>query len=892
MKKSETRKIIALESFVPRKLLELKPDIHFDSFAGAFMVTDISGFTRMSEALTKIGREGAEELTKMINFYFVSLIDNIYEHGGYIYRFGGDAIYAVFEDKKGTAKQDALNSAGSIQKFIKKHPTIKTSQGMAFGISVHISITYGKLFFQDLNNDFFIGGKVGFHAMNILEHAKAGDIVCDSSFGSVKSAVFEKIKPNAYLLKKIKIAEKASGEKIPKSSRDPEPYLPEWLRERIDLKPLFNEKDGEHKKVAIGFIHINGIDFDKNLQKAGERLFSLHEYIQGILKDFGGWINKIDLYKDSIRYVILFGFPFSHEDDEVRSVIAALKILKSNKLKNVGVKIGLNTGLAFGVPVGSDRRREYTVMGDTVNLAARIAAAVPYNSMWVSKTLKEKTERVIEYGKKAEKSFKGKKDKHIIFEAVSQQAEGSRESLISEWVSQSDKLVGRDKEIKTFLKSRDMAKDGKTRIFGVMGEAGVGKSRFSEEIFKLTKEDFSTYLGSCISYGTSLSYYPFIEIINKIADIQREDTQDKKKEKISALMKKVNKKYTDFLPILGEVLGLDFKETEISKYLDSKMKKENFFMMVGDMMKYIASKKPTMIVFEDIHWIDSLSLELLQYLTRNIKDKKLLFLILFRPIEKKYEFMEYDNFVLIHLKELSKEDTIELVYNLLSVKKMSDEIKNLIVTKSQGNPFYVEEIIKSMVEQKIILKEGKHYTFNEKIKKINIPDNVEGVIVGRIDRLDLKERDVLQTASVLGREFDEDILRGIYKNNDILDNSLSVLYKLDLIRLDESSKRPKYFFKHILTKEVAYDTMSFQKKRELHEMAGSFIEKKYKAGIEEFFGILSYHYYEAKKYEKAMVFSVKAGEKAKNVYANYEAIDFFTRAIESYKELERISKKK
>ena len=211
----------------------------------------------------------------------------------------------------------------------------------------------------------------------------------------------------------------------------------------------------------------------------------------------------------------------------------------------------------------------------------------------------------------------------------------------------------------------------------------------------------------------------------------------------------------------------------------------------------------------------------------------------------------------------------------------------MIIQKTQGNPFYTEEIIKSIIEQGFIEKDKKgKWAFTGNVKKLNLPDSIEGVILSRIDRLEIKERDALQIASILGREFDFELLAGVYKHRKELVEIFDNLHSLDIVKKEKTKEITRYFFKHIFTQEVAYDTISFEKRRELHKKVGAYIERKSKKNLQDVLGLLSYHYYRAESYEKSLVFSVEAGDKAKKVYANEEAIEFYTRAIDSYEKLE------
>jgi adenylate cyclase len=352
----------------------------------------------------------------------------------------------------------------------------------------------------------------------------------------------------------------------------------------------------------------------------------------------------------------------------------------------------------------------------------------------------------------------------------------------------------------------------------------------------------------------------------------------------------VDRKLAEWLPVIGEVMSVPFPETSLTKFLDAKIKKQRVFDIVFDFMKYIARSKPVNIIIEDVHWADTASMELVNYIGRNIEDKAILLTLVHRPLKKKEEFMEKEFCTPIALKELTREDSLELVKNLLNIKDIAKGFRDLIIEKSQGNPFYIEELVKSLIEQGYVVEEKGTWKFTGDVKKLQLPDTVEAVILSRIDRLDLQERDVLQVASVLGREFDDFLISGIYPDAELLKRSLRNLQRLDLIRQEKGEKQLRYFFKHIMTREVAYGTLSFARKQDLHRQTGVYIEGELKERKEEFLGLLSYHFYAGGDFDKSLLYSVEAGEKAKRVYANEEAIEFFTRAIDSYEKLEKEGK--
>ncbi len=893
----------AIASFLPKRLVGAKiwggKYKISEKFNSVLLFADISGFTAMSEKLARLGREGAEEVNKVINQFFDPLIKIVYKWRGDIYRFGGDAFLAFFPERENnlSASECAIYAAKEICGFVKRHSLTDTKVGK-FKIKVHIGLVKGNVYFQDLDNNFFLGGRVINNLMNMIDIAGPGEIVVSPEIKDELEGIIFKQKAGVwqYLKTKKKVNEPKHilgmpVDDIEKQVSKLENYVPQWLLKRIEIKPSFDHKDGEHRKIAVVFLHFAGIDYEKHSSKTPEKMAKLYKIVSSIVERYDGWINAIDIYKDSERFLVVFGFPFAYEDDELRAVLFAYEVLNHPDLKGLNLRAGINSGSVFAAPVGNQLRREYATLGDAVNLSARLGAKAENRTIVVSEPVFNKTFAYFNYEFIGEKEYKGKKKKIKTYKLL--QKKQVEKKALSRWLSESEKIIGREKEIIEIKKSIERCLSGKGQILCITGEPGIGKSRLVQEMIKLSKKEGCYILkGNCISYGSAFSYHPWIDILNEFFNILPVDSVKIKEEKIKKQITVVDKKLIDWLPIIGELLGVPFSETSLTKYLDPKLKKQRVFDITFDLLKFIARKQPLIVIIEDLHWADTASIELVNYIGRNIEDKSILLGLVFRPLKKKEEFLEKEWTTIITLKELSKEASLELVSSLLNIKEIPEELKKIIVNKSQGNPFYIEELIKSLVEQGYIVEEKGTWQFKRDIRMLQLPDSVEAVILSRIDRLDYRDRDVLQIASVLGREFDEFLLKGIYPEHSALKNSLSNLERFDLIKQERGGRQIKYFFKHILTQEVAYGTLSFARKKELHNRTGEFIEKELKERKEEFLGLLSYHFYQGENYDKSLLYSVEAGEKAKKVYANEEAIEFFTRAIESYEKLEGELQKK
>lgn len=894
MKENKNSKIFleSLISFLPRNVIKYKiSPIEQDNFQATLLFADISGFTAMSENLSKLGKEGSEEVNRIINNYFSPLIEIIYKHNGDIIYFGGDAFLAYFKDDEDST-ENAVSTATEILTFAEENSQVNTKTGV-FNIKLHIGLNKGKVYYFDLRNTYLIAGNTINELMNIVDIASAGEIVVSESVKkNIKNFSFKEVN-GAYKYVKGKISvDKYYGNKEKKFLLNDIPlemireFIPEWLFKRIQVKPYFDYKDGEHRKITFLFIHFSGISYDKNKDKGVELLKKFYKILRETTNKYDGWINRLDVYKDSERIIVIFGFPNAYEDEEKRAMIFINDLISNSEIHNIKIRAGVNSGFVFIAPLGNEIRREYTMIGDAVNLCARIAASADNGDIVVTEEIYNKTYDLFEYKFLGEREYKGKKDKIPILKLINKKE--SQYKGIKRWIGESESIVGRKKEIKKIREIVNAVLGSKGQILCIVGEPGIGKTRLTEEFITICKQNgFGVYLGDCISYGSSFSYYPFIDILLKFFSFTQNDLPETKKEKIKKKCEEVNKELIEWLPLIGEVIGLTFPETKLTKYLDPKIKKQRINEIILEIIKYESNVKPVTIIIEDVHWADSGSMDVINYICRNIEKERIIMALVYRPMETKEEFMgkKWSNELL--LKELKNEEILELIENLLNIKNIPEDFKNIIFEKSQGNPFYVEELVKSLIEQGNIIEEKEGWSFKTETKELKLPDTLESLILSRIDRLDFQDRNVLQIASVLGKEFDEFLIQGIYGNKTALNKSLKNLKTLDLLRKEKKEGEIKFYFKHILTREVAYNTLSYARKEELHRNTGVYIEIEMKERKDEFLPLLSYHFYMGKDYEKSLIYSVQVGEKAKKVYANEEAIEFFKRAIESYEILER-----
>lgn len=864
------------------------------------LVADVTGFTAMSEKLSRIGKEGAEEVTNIINSYFSPLVKIALKYGGDVISFAGDAFTAGFEALPGERSPHYLRTLAAVremQEFVKSFSEVKVSAG-TFPLNLHLALHAGPVSLSRVGDplsqlEYLVAGSATQRAAEIEEHSGAGEaLVSQELYKLVEKQVKAEPVPaaKAYRLTSIEAKADPAEEKAPALPADLDaalaevealrPYLSPWLLSTIIADPLAGGFAGEHRRVTSLFLNLWGMDFDGDPQAVSKAQNYIH-VLQQTVRKYDGSVNKIDFSQQGPRVFVLFGAPAAHENDEERALLCALDLLGHEEFKFGGLKqrFGVNSGFVYAGTIGSAARREFTVMGDEVNLAARLMSYAQEGQLVISASVNRKAGKKFETRSLGEREFKGKSHPVAIFQALGEKR--ASDDIFARWVSESKAMVGRESEKAVLNENIEKTISGKGQVVSIVGEPGIGKSRLSRELIQNWLErGYTVFGGNCQSYGSAISYLPWSELLKGYLGIKETDSLEDREAKIRKMLGIIDPQLAEWACLVGEVVGVPMPETDLTKSLDAKLRQQRLFDLVLDILSWGAQQEPLMLIIEDLHWADSASLGLLNYVARNIAEKPVLLCLVYRPMESKQEFATKEFHTALTLKELSQEESQQLIRTLLAIEGMPKELEDLILKKSQGNPFFVEEVIKSLIEQKVITQEGgKWKVATADVKSVNIPDTVQGVIMSRVDRLSATAKDVLQVASCIGREFEYPVLSAVYPKKMDLGPILVDLGRFDLVL---SEKENHYFFKHIMTQEVAYDSLPFNRRRDLHNHIGDYLEEAFGEKVEEVMGLLAHHYYYAQNWEPAFFYSVEAGDNARKVYANQEALAHYDRALEVF----------
>ena len=675
-------------------------------------------------------------------------------------------------------------------------------------------------------------------------------------------------------------------------------YLPEGLTEKI-----INQKDkieGERKQVTVMFCDMVG--FTPLVDKIGPtKAYGLMDKVYEILirkiHEFEGTVNQMT--GDGI--MALFGAPIALEDAPARALWSAEAIHQeiavfSDQNEKIGpfqMRIGINTGPVVVGTLGKDLRVEFKAVGDTVNLASRMETVAEPGTTFVTEETFRLTRNLFRFKALGKKTVKGKKEVIPVYQVQSARKDIYRPRLGSERMIYSA-MVGREKELNKVELQLMKVINGEGSIVNIIGEAGIGKSRLVSELKRReVMQRVIHYEGRAISMGRNLSFHPFIDLLKQWAHIRKDDDELTAFGKLEATVRSLcPEAINEIVPFLSTLMGMKLSGRYAQRVegIEGEALQKLIRKNTRALFTRAAEKTPLVIIIEDLHWADASSIELLESLFRLAETQRILFINVFRPeyqetgerIVKTIREKRSVYYVEITLEPLNEKIGETLITNMLKVSAGHHAIFGQIVQRASGNPFFIEEVVRSFIDEgAVVLRNGK-FEVTEKIDTIAIPHTIHDVLMARIDRLEERTRNLVKVASVIGRNFFYRILSEAASTIQDIDARLSYLKDTQLIRERRRMEELEYLFKHALAQEATYQSILPGKRKELHLRVADSIEKVFGEKLHEFYGMLAYHYSRAENLDKAEDALIKAGEEALKSSASNEALNYYQEALALY----------
>jgi len=669
----------------------------------------------------------------------------------------------------------------------------------------------------------------------------------------------------------------------------PQSYTPKHLADKI--LTTRSSIEGERKLVTVLFADV------ANYTSISEKLDpeEVHKIMDGCFKIL---IEEIHKYEGTINQftgdgvMAVFGAPVAHEDHPQRACYSALSIQDAISAygakinKDCGIefemRIGINSGPVIVGTIGDDLRMDYTAVGDTTNLASRIENIACPGSILVSKNTYKITRDFFQFKPIGSVTVKGKEEPQEAYELLKS---GEFETRFKAAVAKGlTKFVGRKNSMAGLNEPYARVREGFGQTIGVVGEAGVGKSRLLLEFVNQIPPGDVTYLeGRCWYHGGSIIYMPFLEILKSYFRIKGEDREFIINKKIKEKTLALDEKLAYIIPPIQNLLSLKVNNESYLALKPTK-KREKTFEALRDLFVRASQEKPLILVVDDLHWIDKTSEEFLDYLIGWLANVRILLILLYRT-EYTHQWGSKSYYTKIGLTQLGVDSSGKLVKAILEESEIVPELERLILNRTAGNPLFIEELTYSLLENGTIQKKNRVYVLARKTSDVQVPDTIQDIIAARMDRLEENLKRTMQVASVIGREFAFRILQSISKKQAKIKSYLLQLQGLEFIYEKTLFPELEYIFKHAFTQEVAYYSMLHARRKKIHEKIGNAIEEIYSHRLEEFYEMLVYHYSQGDNMEKAYIYSKLSGKKATRNFSNWEAFRYFKKAIKILKKL-------
>jgi predicted ATPase/class 3 adenylate cyclase len=671
-------------------------------------------------------------------------------------------------------------------------------------------------------------------------------------------------------------------------------YLPKELLARLEHARSSHLMSGERRIVTILFCDVQG-------STAAAARLDPEEWAEIMNGAFEHMIQPIYRYEGTVArlqgdgLLAFFGAPVAHEDDPERAVLAGLEIVAAiqpykeqvhRRWKiDLNVRVGVNTGLVVVGEVGSDLRVEYTALGDAINLAARMEQHAQPGSVLVAEPTYRLIAPLFDVEVIDNLEVKGYTQTLRAFRPLRRKEQpGDTRGL----PGLSAPLIGRQEQMRNLQKAADQLQQGQGQVVSIIGEAGLGKSRLVQELERQLRSSHPSIQwleGRTLSYQSNLPFAPFIDLLARFLDLPAQAAYP---ELLDRLYPIVRDKAGELAPFLGYLTGtqLDEQAAERIQYIQPQRLRATLFSKVGRLFELLLTHSSLVLYLDDLHWSDPTSIELLQSLLPLTERLPLMVITAFRPLQSEPSWQYHqtakenlgDRYQALQLQPLSEVESRQLVASLLNIEDLPESVRSRILEKSEGNPFFVEEIIRSLLDGGHIIRENGRWRAAGEIEKVKLPATLNGVITARLDRLPEDARRVLQAAAVLGREFSARVLSAVVPASDKpLFEHLDEFQRRDLVREIQPHPQQTFSFKHVLTQEAAYQSILLSNRRELHRMSAEAIEDRDPHAAAE----IAHHLVEARLTGRAIPYLVQAGQQANQAYAAEEAIRYFRTALES-----------
>ncbi len=902
-----------------------------DRTHGAALFADVSGFTPLTEALAKDygPKRGAEELTRQLNAIFDALIAEVDKYRGSVIIFGGDALTCWFADPAPNsghpaAAWRAVACGLAMQVAMRQFASIDLPSGATVVLSMKAAIATGpvrrfrvgdpQIQFADV-----LAGATLDDMSDAEHHAQRGEVVISPNAArdlglAVEVSEWRESHDDGET-KKFGVVTRLLAPVSPtpwdeaEAQALTEAQLRSWVLPPIQERLVSGQAQllAEIRPTVSLFMKFGGIDYDAD-DAAGTKLDAYLRWVQTVLSKYEGYLLQVLMGDKGSHLYATFGAPLAHDDDAARAVAVALELVSPPAeltfIQNV--QIGVASGRMWAGAYGGSTRRTYGVLGDAVNLSARLMAKAAAGQILVSENIVTAAREGFDFESIGLVQVKGKKDPIAVSRVVGRR---SGQTLARNRY----RLVGRDAELEQMETALATALKGTGQIFRLEGGMGLGKSRLAAEFLERAEALGARVLvGVCQGTTQNIPYVPWQQIFSALFEFPETATLEQQIAHAETRLRAINPAWLVRLPMLGDLLGLHIDDNSTTAMFDARQRQDALFALVVELLRYWTSTQPVVLMLEDTHWMDEASLGLALAVGRVTGRMPVLLLFVQRPPARSDKPLLPDltrlpNHQQLTLTELSPENNAKLVTDRLGGNPTPLALA-LIQRQSQGNPLFTEALVSALRESNnlypteggawylsdsifnalreanCILKDNVTGEWllapNAQLATVNlgIPDSVHGIVLSRVDRLPEAHKVTSKVASVIGQVFEFDLLEQSHPAHptaQTLTDQMNVLEERDFTIEAAAAPRRVDAFKHNITYEVVYDTLLESQQRELHLAVGQTLEQTEPEAVER----LAYHYSRSGQRDKTLLYLDKAARKAEREFANETALTYYTQAL-------------
>jgi class 3 adenylate cyclase/predicted ATPase len=877
-----------------------------DRFYAAVLFVDISGFTLISETLSRKGNEGVRELLDILERYFTVMAEPVLAYGGEVVKFAGDSLVVIFPaqmDRGEAHLGSAIQCSLRMQEAMSQFSQVVASAG-TFPLRMKIGIGEGSLYNTTVGDEvrgmqFVLAGLPLARCQEAEGMADAGEIVVDAgllsrmpghldigeargTFRLVSGATDVPVLPPTRLPNVSRLARGPAELMFRRLS----PVLPAQLVENI--RQGRRGVLAEYRGITVMFVKFGGLNYDWD-PDVGTVLQIYFKTMRDCVLRHGGRLNEVDIVSDGGTLVVFFGAPTAYEDHQRRAVacawemqqaVAAVRLEAGEPAERLRQCIGVSSGPVFVGDVGAPVRRVYSAVGDEVNLSSRLMDLAQWGEVVVSGNVHKRAAGRFEFEAMGETRVKNKTEPVSVYALLGPRQESAGGQLVSELMDRRS-LVGRQEEVTVLESVSEQARQGHPQLALITGRAGLGKSRLVGELMQhWLGRGGRAYVSNCRSQGADDTYGPWRSLLSTVFGLQETDSPERQQEKIETLLTFMSPSLADRAALFADLLQVDVPEDPFGPILSPEERRVELHGLLRDFFRVISQRQPLLLVFENLQDIDEASLSLLNDLLGGLAGFPLLICAAYRPRGDLRLNEQAIPTARLVLEELSEADSLILAQGLLEDVGLSFDLAQQIVTQTQGNPFYLQETVRALAE----VGSAEDRDMAELLSQgMIIPDSISDTVQAELSRLDEGIKMTLRIAAVIGLHFGFKVLRKAhpeYPSQRDLSTHLATLERMHVLSMESFGEDVLYRFRQPIARQVIYASMLPTDRERFHRQVAEALEATYADDLASQYSTIAEHAYRGRVLRKTVAYLVLAGDLAASVAADREALAHYDRAEE------------